>query len=81
MIIKYTNFLYFFSIIFLFNFNAKSIETHGLAMNGMPKYKEGFTHLEYVNPNAPKGGAIKYALMGLLTILTEFLLRARKQPD
>ena len=30
----------------------------GMAMHGAPKYEEGFTHFDYVNPNAPKGGSI-----------------------
>ena len=31
---------------------------HGFAIHGEPKYGDGFTHFEYVNPNAPKGGKI-----------------------
>ena len=27
-------------------------------MHGKPKYEESFTHLDYVNPDAPKGGTI-----------------------
>ncbi len=30
----------------------------GLAMHGEPKYKPGFAHFAYVNPAAPKGGAL-----------------------
>jgi microcin C transport system substrate-binding protein len=32
---------------------------HALAMHGSPKYAAGFTHFDYVNPNAPKGGTMK----------------------
>ena len=32
---------------------------HGFAAYGAPKYGPDFTHFEYVNPNAPKGGTIK----------------------
>ena len=32
---------------------------HGFAAYGTPKYGPDFTHFEYVNPNAPKGGTIK----------------------
>ena len=30
----------------------------GIAQYGKPKYAEGFTHFDYVNPNAPKGGTL-----------------------
>ena len=33
---------------------------HGLAMHGIPKYEKNFTHLVYVNPDAPKGGALRF---------------------
>ena len=32
--------------------------SHGLAVIGALKYPAGFSHLDYVNPNAPKGGRI-----------------------
>lgn len=31
---------------------------HGIAMHGKPKYGPGFTHFDYLNPNAPKGGSL-----------------------
>jgi len=33
----------------------------GIALFGDLKYKPGFTHFDYVNPDAPKGGAVKFA--------------------
>jgi len=30
----------------------------GIAQYGKPKYPEGFTHFDYVNPNAPRGGTL-----------------------
>ena len=32
---------------------------HAFAAYGAPKYGPGFTHFEYVNPDAPKGGTLK----------------------
>ncbi|HMO47685.1 MAG TPA: extracellular solute-binding protein [Rubrivivax sp.] len=32
--------------------------THAYAAFGQPKYPPGFTHFDYVNPDAPKGGTI-----------------------
>lgn len=34
---------------------------HGLAMLSEPKYPAGFTHFDYVNPDAPKGGTLVLA--------------------
>jgi len=33
--------------------------THGIAMHGDMKYAPDFTHFEYVNPEAPKGGTLR----------------------
>jgi microcin C transport system substrate-binding protein len=37
---------------------------HGLAQTGELKYHEGFKHFDYVNPNAPKGGAVRLTGFG-----------------
>jgi microcin C transport system substrate-binding protein len=37
-------------------FAADEIESHGISAFGDLKYPADFTHLEYVNPDAPKGG-------------------------
>jgi microcin C transport system substrate-binding protein len=43
---------------------AAAIEaTHGLAMHGDVKYPEGFSHFDYVNPDAPKGGELRMAVV------------------
>lgn len=34
---------------------------HALALHGEPKYGPDFEHLDYVNPEAPKGGTLKRA--------------------
>ncbi|MGF2734904.1 extracellular solute-binding protein [Marinobacter sp. DUT-1] len=36
---------------------------HGIAMHGEPKYPEGFSNFDYVNPEAPKGGTLKMAVV------------------
>ncbi|MCG2579991.1 MAG: extracellular solute-binding protein [Marinobacter sp.] len=36
---------------------------HAIAMHGAPKYPEGFSHFEYVNPEAPKGGTLRMAVV------------------
>jgi microcin C transport system substrate-binding protein len=35
-----------------------------IAMHGEPKYKPGFTHFDYVNPDAPKGGEVREGVSG-----------------
>jgi len=40
------------------------VPVHGVAMHGAPKYPAGFTHFDYVDPNAPKGGEIRLAETG-----------------
>ena len=37
---------------------------HGLALLDEPGYPEGFTHVNYVNPNAPKAGAARLSAPG-----------------
>jgi len=37
---------------------------HGLSLFGDLKYPPGFKHFDYVNPNAPKGGAVRQATSG-----------------
>ncbi len=48
---------------------------HGIAMHGQPKYDKNFAYLDYVNPNAPKGGKITYGLQGSFDSLNPFLLK------
>ncbi|RKP54570.1 extracellular solute-binding protein [Pararobbsia silviterrae] len=36
----------------------------GIAQYGAPKYAAGFTHFDYVNPDAPKGGTLTLANFG-----------------
>jgi len=37
---------------------------HAIAMHGEPKYAPDFTHFDYVNPDAPKGGAVRLGIRG-----------------
>jgi microcin C transport system substrate-binding protein len=37
---------------------------HGLSLFGELKYPPGFRHFDYVNPQAPKGGAVRLAALG-----------------
>ena len=46
----------------------------GIAMHGAPKYKDGFTHFDYVNPDASKGGSIKIGVPRTFDSLNPFII-------
>ncbi len=48
---------------------------HGIAMHGAPALPPDFTHLPYVNPDAPKGGRIVLGQHGTFDSLTGFIVR------
>lgn len=48
---------------------------HGLALHEDLKYGPDFTHFEYVNPEAPKGGEMRLAEIGTFDSLNSFILR------
>ena len=49
--------------------------SHGIAMHGDVKYGADFRHLDYVNPNAPKGGELRRAVRGTFDNLNPFLIK------
>jgi len=53
---------------------------HGLALHGDLKYGPDFTHFEYVNPKAPKGGEMRLAAIGTFDSLNPFILRGTTPP-
>ena len=44
-------------------------------MHGLPKYNSDFQHLEYVNPNAPKGGKVIFSSTGSYDSFNPFILK------
>lgn len=44
-------------------------------MYGDFKYADGFTHFQYTNPNAPKGGTFKQASIGSFDSLNPFIVK------
>ena len=52
--------LYYLILVILFSCTSLYAERmHGISMHGLPKYKSDFNYLDYVNPNAFKGGKVK----------------------
>ena len=47
-------------------FAAAPVTTPGLSVWGPVKYKPDFTHFDYVNPDAPKGGTLRYSAIGTI---------------
>lgn len=57
---------------------AATENAHGVALHGEPKYKADFTHLDYVNPDAPKGGLLRMAAMGSFDNLNPYILKGEQ---
>lgn len=54
---------------------------HGIALHGDPKYGKNFTHFDYVNPGAPKGGEVRLAAIGTFDTLNPFTLKGVAATD
>ncbi len=51
------------------------LPVHALAMHGQPKYERGFSHFDYVNPDAPKGGTIRFGAVGGFDSFNPYIIR------
>ncbi|NDE91695.1 MAG: ABC transporter substrate-binding protein, partial [Alphaproteobacteria bacterium] len=69
-------------ILFLVLFCAPAFadvkDTHGIALHGAPKYAADFKHLDYVKPDAPKGGDIRMAVIGGFDTLHAYILKGEQ---
>lgn len=54
---------------------AEVPESHGIAMHGDLKYAADFTHFNYANPDAPKGGAFRQAAIGTFDSFNPFIVK------
>jgi len=61
-------------------FPAQAAPSYCLSLYDACKYPKDFSHFEYVNPNAPKGGAVKLAETGTFDNLNPFILKGVKAP-
>lgn len=52
-----------------------SIISTRFSLRDTPKYKEGFTHFDYVNPDAPKGGSITLSTTGTFDSFNRYAQR------
>ncbi|HLY46740.1 MAG TPA: extracellular solute-binding protein [Stellaceae bacterium] len=49
--------------------------SYGLSLFGELKYPADFTHFAYANPDAPKGGSMKFAAIGTFDTLNPFIIK------
>jgi microcin C transport system substrate-binding protein len=54
---------------------AKAVVTYGMSLYGELKYPADFTHFDYADPNAPKGGTMKLATIGTFDTLNPFIIK------
>ena len=78
--ISFNNFFKFFLLIgFLFfssfSFSETLIKSHGISSFGNLKYSKNFTHLDYVNPKAPKDGEISTWAFGTFDSLNRYIVK------
>ncbi len=69
--------LLFLLFIFFHSSNAIAEEKFGFAMVGDPKYTAQDTHLEYANPDAPKGGTLKQSATGSFDTLNPYNIKGK----
>src|SRR5690349_23697478 len=55
--------------------SARAAESYAIAMHGEPAMPADFTHMPYVNPDAPKGGRLTFGLLGTFDSLNPFIVR------
>jgi peptide/nickel transport system substrate-binding protein len=56
---------------------AQAEPRHAIAMQGEPALGAGYTHFPYANPDAPKGGAYREALVGSFDSVNPFIIRGQ----
>ncbi|MFW6366508.1 MAG: extracellular solute-binding protein [Spirochaetota bacterium] len=57
------------------NGHGRVTVSHAFALRGKPKYGPDFTHFDYVNPDAPKGGTIVFHSVGTFDNFNRFAQR------
>ncbi|MBP5534701.1 MAG: ABC transporter substrate-binding protein [Alphaproteobacteria bacterium] len=69
-----------FLIFILYSVSVFAEPTHAIAMHGYPKYPANFTHFDYVNPDAPKGGILREASFGSFDTFNPFVIKGNSAP-
>ena len=56
--------------------HADNYVGHGISLYGELKYGPDFTHFEYANPEAPKGGTLRLGWIGTFDNLNPDIIKA-----
>ena len=67
--------LLFLSLALSFPASATISESHGYAQFGTLKYPASFSHFDWVNPNAPKGGTLRIMASGTFDTLNPYTFK------
>ena len=69
--------IYYFICFLLLTISVKAEinNSHAIAMHGSPKYSSDFKHVDYVNPNALKGGKVTFSSTGSYDSFNPFILK------
>lgn len=62
-------------LILIVNSSFASEFSHSLSIFTSPKYPANFTHFDYVNPKAKKGGVVKFGVEGGFNSLNQYILK------
>jgi peptide/nickel transport system substrate-binding protein len=54
---------------------CRAAGSYAIAMHGVPALRSDFTHMPYVNPDAPKGGRLTWALLGTFDSLNPLIVK------
>ncbi|MBN8522167.1 MAG: ABC transporter substrate-binding protein [Alphaproteobacteria bacterium] len=68
------------ALIILHALPALAKDGYGLSMTGTPKYTSASPHVDYANPNAPKGGTLKQAAIGSFDTLNPYTIKGKSPP-
>ncbi|MGC1509278.1 extracellular solute-binding protein [Ketobacter sp.] len=64
-----------FILVFGSGVHADVLKATSLSLYDAPKYNQGFTHFDYANPQAPKGGRITLPGLGTFDTLNPYVLK------
>ena len=63
------------ALLLVFAGKTQAAATHGMSLFGDLKYGPDFKHFDYVNPQAPKGGTMRYSAIGTFDTLNPFVIK------
>lgn len=69
------------AVIFSASAQSEALNSQGIAMHGDLKYSSDFTHFDYTNPDAPKGGSFKQASIGTFDSFNPFIIKGTPAAD